>query len=112
MTTLATSPVDADQLDLLDCITDESTPLGSLHRQDFEDACRAVADIDGYVNPNHVSARLHALFGEVNPRWLSAMWSSACSRKGFLDKTDIWVQIDGTRSRGNSNKSTVYRRLR
>lgn len=112
MTSLATHALDPDQLDLLACITDTSTPLGSLHRDDFEAACRAVADSDGTVNPNHVSACLHSRFGEVNPRWLSAMWSSACSKAGFMDRTDEWVQIDGTHSRGNGGKSVRLRRLR
>lgn len=112
MTTLSAAPLDADQLDLLDCITDHETPLGSLRRQDFEDACRAVADIDGWVNPNDVSAYLHRRFGEINPRAYSAQWAPACGRNGFMDRTDRLVQIDGAHSRGNSNKSTVYRKLR
>lgn len=111
MTTLAANELDPNQLDLLDAIADNVTPLGRLHRDDFEQACRAVA-YQGLVNPNAVSAWLHAKFGEVNARWLSAMWSSACGPKGFMSKTDEWVPIDGTHSRGNSNKSVRLRRLR
>lgn len=112
MTTLASHALDPDQLDLLACIADVETPLGSLHRDDFEAACRAVADSDGTVNPNHVSAYLHSRFGEINPRAYSAQWAGACSRSGFMTNTDEWVQIDGTRSRGNSGKSVRLRRLR
>lgn len=113
MTTLATTPVCDDQLDLLDAIADTETPLGSLHAADFREACEAVADADGWVNPNLVSAWLHARWGEIRPRWYSAMWSSSCgSKNGFMDKTDRPVPIDPKHSRGNGNKSTVYRRLR
>ena len=111
MTTLATNPLDSIQLDLLDAITDVETPLGSLHAGDFEAACRAVA-VDGLVDPNRVSALLHERFGEVNPRWYSAMWASACGKRGFLDKTDALVPIDPTHSRGNGGKKVLYRQLR
>lgn len=112
MTTLATTPVDPDQLDLLDAIADTETPLGSLHADDFRTACEAVADSQGFVNPNLVSAWLHARWGEINPRAYSARWAGACGPKGFMDKTDRLVPIDPTHSRGNGNKATVYRRLR
>jgi hypothetical protein len=113
MTTLAASPVDPHQLDLLDLLADADTPLGRLHRDDFEQACRAVADADGWVNPNLVSAWLHARWGEIDPRWYSAQWAPACGPKGFMDKhPEVRVQIDGKHSRGNSNKDVVYRRLR
>jgi len=108
---LAAIPVCDDQLDLLNEITDTETPLGSLHAQDFRDACEAVA-INGWVNPNDVSKHLHARFGEIKPQWYSAMWSGSCGPNGFLDKTDKPVRIDPTHSRGNGNKATVWRRLR
>ena len=110
--TLAAVPVDPDQLDLLTCITDESTPLGSLHRADFQAACEAVADDDGWIDPNRVSAELHRRFGEINPRAYSAQWGPACGPKGFMTKTDRPVAIDGAHSRGNSNKKTFWRQLR
>lgn len=109
MTTLAASPVDANQLDLLDIVAE----AGSLTRADFEQACRAVADADGWVNPNLVSAWLHAKHGDIDPRWYSAQWAGACGRNGFLDTfRDIQVPIDGSRSRGNGGKTLPMRRLR
>ena len=111
MVTLAAVPVDPNQLDLLTLVADNATPLGQLHRDDFEQACRAVAFND-LVDPNLVSAWLHARFGEVNSRWLSAMWCAGCGPSGFMDKTDTWVPIDGTHSKGNSNKQIRLRRLR
>jgi hypothetical protein len=112
MTTLAAHDLDPNQLDLLQLVADNETPLGRLHRDDFEAACRAVADDAGWVNPNLVSAWLHARWGEIDPRWYSAQWAPACGPKGFMDKTDVRVQIDATHSRGNGNKDVVYRRLR
>lgn len=112
MTTLAAHDLDPNQLDLLEAIADNVTPLGRLHRDDFEQACRAVADDAGWVNPNLVSAWLHARWGEIDPRWYSSQWAPACGPKGFMDKTAVRVQIDATHSRGNGNKDVVYRRLR
>jgi hypothetical protein len=112
MTTLAAHDLDPNQLDLLSAIADVESPLGRLHRDDFEVACRAVADDAGWVNPNLVSAWLHARWGEFDPRWYSAQWAPACGPNGFMDKTDVRVQIDATHSRGNGNKDVVYRRLR
>jgi hypothetical protein len=109
---LSAIPVCDDQLDLLTLVADNDTPLGRLHRDDFEAACRAVADDNGWVNPNAVSAWLHARFGEINPRAYSAAWAGACSKNGFMSKTDAWVPIDGEHSRGNSGKSVRMRRLR
>jgi hypothetical protein len=111
-TQLAAHDLDPNQLDLLQLVADNDTPLGRLHRDDFEAACRAVADADGWVNPNAVSAWLHARWGEIDPRWYSAQWAPACGPKGFLIKTDAWVPIDGEHSRGNSGKSVRMRRLR
>ena len=111
-TALSSAPVEAEQLDLLTALADVESPLGRLHADDFQHACRIVADTDGTVNPNHVSAYLHQRFGEINSRWLSAMWCSSCGPKGFLDKTDEWVPIDSTNSKGNGNKSVRLRRLR
>ena len=112
MTTLAVQPIDPAQMDLLDLITDTSTPLGSLHRDDFEAACRAVAHDGGWVNPNLVSAELHRRFGEINPNQYSAQWGPACGPRGFLNKTTHPIGIDPARSRGNGNKNTLWRRLR
>lgn len=112
MTTLATHAQSPDQLSLLDAIADTKTPLGKLHAADFREACEAVA-FDGWVNPNLVSAWLHAKWGEVNPRWYSAQWAPACHpEKGFMTKTDREVPIDGTHSRGNQGKTVRLRRLR
>lgn len=112
MTTLAAIPVDPNQLDLLTLVADNSTPLGQLHRDDFEEACRAVATFNGWVNPNRVSAWLHDKVGDVNPRWLSAQWAPACGPNGFMDKTEVEVPIDAAHSKGNGNKTVRMRRLR
>lgn len=112
MTTLATIPLDPDQLDLLDLVADNSTPIGTLHRDDFKAACIAVADENGFVHPNGVSLELRRRFGEVNPRWFSAQWAPACGPRGFMDKTDFMVPILAEVSSGNGNKSVALRRLR
>jgi hypothetical protein len=113
MTTLASQPLDPDQLDMLELIADNQTPLGTLHRDDFKAACLEDASRhEGWVNPNRVSAILHARFGEINPRALSAQWAGACGRNGFLDKTDLLVPIDPKHSRGNGGKSLAMRRVR
>lgn len=114
MTThLATIPVCDDQLDLLSLVADTQTPIGSLHASDFRAACEAVADVDGWVNPNLVSKRLHDTFGEINPRWYSSMWLSSCAKAGFMDtRREILVPIDGKHSKGNAGKALPMRRLR
>lgn len=111
MTTLSIVPVCDDQLDLLSAVADNSSPLGSLHRDDFELACRSVA-FQGVVNPNLVSAWLHARFGEIKPQWFSAQWAPACGPNGFMDTLPDVVPIDSTHSRGNGNKAVNLRRLR
>jgi hypothetical protein len=112
MTTLAASPVIDGQLDLLALVADNVTALGTLHRDDFERACRTdAARHDGWVHPSRVSALLHARFGEINPRWLSAQWAPACGKTGFLRKTDIEAPIDPEHSKGNGNKSVKLRQL-
>jgi hypothetical protein len=113
MTTLATTSIIDGQLDMLALVADESTPLGKLHAADFRLSCESVADDDGWVNPNLVAAHLRARFGDINPRAYSAMWAGACGKNGFMDThRDVLVPIDGTNSRGNSNKSVPMRRLR
>jgi hypothetical protein len=112
-THLAAVPVDANQLDLLALVADNSTPLGRLHDLDFHAACIEDGRAhDGYVSTSRVSAILHRRLRDFNPRSLSAKWSGACGPDGFLDKTDIDDPIDPTHSRGNGNKSTKLRRLR
>lgn len=113
MTTLASIPVCEDQLDLLSLVADAQTPLGALHASDFRSACEAVADADGWVDPNLVSKHLHDTFGEVNPRWYSAQWAGACGKNGFMDThREVLVPIHAARSKGNGNKSMPMRRLR
>jgi len=110
---LAAAPVDAAQMSLLDEITDTGSPLGSLHRADFEAACRADGAANGgVIHPSRVSAILHARFGELNPRALSAQWAGACGRNGFMSKTDTWLPIDPTHSKGNGAKAVRARVLR
>lgn len=110
MTTLATRPVeDPDQLAL---IADDMTPLNKPFADAFRDACWAEAVAhDGWVDPNRVRARLldHPSY---EPRQYAALWSPACGRDGFLNKTDERVAISGEGSRGNGNKDVRLRRWR
>lgn len=110
MTSLATHPVDdPDQLAL---IADDWTSLRKPFADAFREACEAEARMhDGWVNPNNVRARLLDRVAE-NPRQFSALWSTACARDGYLVKTEVPVQISGKGSKGNTNKSTVWRRWR
>lgn len=113
MTILAARPIDPDQLSILDLITDIETPLGKLHADDFRAACMEVGNANGgWVHPSKVSRLLHLAFGEINPRWLSGMWGSACGPNGFMDKTTVQRPIDPEFSRGNGNKDVFLRALR
>ena len=110
---LAATPIDPAQMSLLDEITDTSSPLGSLHRADFEAACRQDgASNGGVIHPSRVSAILHARFGEINSRALSAAWAGACGPRGFMDKCDTWLPIDPEFSKGNGAKAVRARVLR
>lgn len=110
MTTLATSPV--DEPDLLSLLADGWTSRRKPFADAFRDACQAEAEAhDGWVDPSEVRLRLLE-HPQYNPRQLSALWSTACAREGYLDKTDRQVQIHGEGSRGNTNKAVFYRRWR
>ena len=110
MTHLATHQLeDPDQLAL---IADDMTPLHKPFADAFREACEAEArNRDGWVDPSAVRQRLldHPSY---NARQLSALWSTACARDGYLTKTNQPVQIHGEGSRGNTNKSTFWRRWR
>lgn len=111
MTTLAVRPV--DEPNLLALLADEVTPLGKPFADAFRDACREDADAHGgYVHPSRVSALLHESVGDFSSRRFSAMWSPACGREGYLDKTDQLAPIDPEHSRGNGNKDVRLRRWR
>lgn len=111
MTTLSTHPL--DEPDLLSLIADNWTPLGIDLADQFREACRLEAEAnDGLVHPCRVTARLKANDPDVNTRRISALWSTACGRDGYLDKTKIPAQLDGTVSRGNGGKSSTYRKWR
>lgn len=111
MTNLAYSPT--DDYDLLALVADDYSAPGTVRMEDFREACWQEAEAhDGWVHPSRVSARLHARFGELNPRSYSAKWAPACGVNGFLDKTDVPAPIDPTFSKGNGNKASVYRRWR
>lgn len=115
MTTLASHPLSAEQLDILDAIADTETPLGMLRFEDFKAACIEDGERhQGWVNPNRVSAILHARFGEIDPRSYSAKWGPACGSgpRAFMTKTDVEVPIESAHSKGNSNKGVRMRRLR
>lgn len=112
MTTLATHPVeDPDQIALF---ADNWTALAKPAADRFQEACRAEAEEhDGWVDPNLVRARL--LSGDeldIPPRQYAALWSTACAKDGYLDKTTELVQITGVGSKGNGNKSVPLRRWR
>lgn len=112
MTTLTTHDLEPTLLDELALIADPHTPLGKPFADKFRDACEAEArEHNGWVNPNRVRLRLLAE-PDYNPRQYAALWSPACGRDGFLDKTSEPVQIGGEGSRGNGNKSTVWRKWR
>lgn len=110
MTTLSTHAVaDPDQLAL---IADDLTPLSKPFADKFRDACETEArGHGGWVDPNAVRLRLLDE-PDYNPQQYAALWSPACGRNGFLDKTEVPVQIKGEGSRGNTNKSTVWRKWR
>lgn len=113
MTTLATSPLDPAQLDLLALIADEHTPLGIDLADRFRAACRAEAEAhDGWVHPSNVTRRLKGADPDVNPRRISALWSTATAAAGYLDNTDRPARLDGSVSKGNGNKHATYRRWR
>ena len=113
MTTLSSHPVeDPDQLAL---IADVWTVTRERFAEAFRQTCWEVArTYDGWVDPTHVRHRLISQFGKggYNPRQLSALWCTACSQDGYLDKTDRLVRIHGEGSKGNSNKSVPMRRWR
>lgn len=117
MTSLATHPLEPDLLDELALIADPYTSLRKPFADKFREACEAEAAIDapwfdaehhgpdGWINPNAVRARLLDE-PDYNPRQYAALWSST-----FLVKTEREVQIAGRGSRGNGNKSVLWRRL-
>lgn len=108
MTTLAARPV--ENPDELALFADNWTTLGKPLADAFRDACEAEAlACDGWVNPNHVRARLldHPNY---EPRQYAALWSTGCARDGYMVKTEHPVAIAGEGSRGNTNKNTVWRR--
>lgn len=111
MTTLNTHPLDdPDQLAL---IADNWTPLGIDLADAFREACRAEAEAnDGWIHPCKVTARLVAADPDVNRRRISALWSTATARDGYLDNTQRPARLDGSVSRGNGGKSSHYRRWR
>lgn len=117
MTILAARPV--DNPDELALFADNWTTLRKPFADAFRDACQAEAgtasggDIDhgalDWINPNAVRLRLldHP---DYEPRQYAALWSTGCARGGYMVKTDVPAAIAGAGSRGNSNKSTVWRR--
>ena len=108
MTRLATHAL--DNRDELALIADGMTPLSVDLAERFRDACLAEArEHDGWINPNAVTGRLKAADPEVNVRRISALWSKAAAPDGYLDRTEHHVQIDGSVSRGNGNKSVALR---
>lgn len=108
MTTLSTHALeDPDQLAIF---ADDWTPLAVDLTEAFKEACWAEARLhDGWVHPCKVTARLATADPDVNKRRISALWSTACGKDGYLDRTDRMVQIDGSVSRGNGNKSVALR---
>lgn len=96
--------------DELALIADGWTPLSVDLAERFRDACLAEArDHDGWINPNAVTARLKEQDPDVNVRRVSALWSTAAAKDGYLDVTEHYVQIDGSISRGNGGKSMSLR---
>ena len=112
MTALGTHPV--EEPDLLALIADPWTVTRERFADEFRKACFwAAHTADGWVDPSRVRTHLIANLGpDINKRQLSALWSTAAARDGYLDNTDQWVQIRGEGSRGNGNKSVRLRRWR
>lgn len=106
MTTLGTYAL--DEPDLLALIAADRN-LADRFR---EAAWKEAVDCGGLVHPSRVTARLKADDPDLNPRQLSALWSVATGRDGYLDNTEEWVRIDGSVSRGNGNKTVRLRRWR
>lgn len=117
--TLATHPV--DEPDLLALLADEHTTLGKPLADAFRAACETEARVDGsfdgdnppgpyrWVNPSRVRA-LVLDHPSYEPRQYAALWSVGCARGGYMTKTERLVAITGEGSRGNTNKSTFWRR--
>jgi hypothetical protein len=104
MTSLSTHDLGPDLLDELAQIRNDRTPASFADK--FRAACEAEAAANGgWINPNLVRARLLDE-PDYEPRSYSAQWSAP-----WLTKTDHPVQIKGDGSRGNTNKSTFWRRL-
>ena len=100
---------DPDQISLF---ADNWTALAKPAADRFREACRQVAcDHGGEVDPSLVRQRL-LVNGELDipVRQYSALWSTACARGGFLEKTDVMVPITGPGSKGNTNKACPLRR--
>lgn len=96
--------------DELALIADGMTPLSVDLAEQFREACLAEArEHGGWINPCRVTARLKDRDADVNVRRISALWSTAAAPDGYLDRTEHYVQIDGSVSRGNSNKSVALR---
>lgn len=109
-TTLASH--DLDDPAQIALFADNWTSLGVGAADRFKEACRQVAaEHDGDVNPSLVRAKL-LVAGELDIpcRQYSALWGTACSRDGYLQKTGVRVQIVGAGSKGNGNKSVEMRR--
>ena len=107
---LAATPV--DEPDLLALIADDLTPLGKPFADKFRAACEAEASSHGgWVDPNAVRLRLLDE-PDYEPRQYAALWSTACARDGYLDKTDVPCPIAGKGSKGNTNKATTFRKWR
>lgn len=110
MTTLSTGPLeDPDQVALF---ADSWTTLGKPAADRFREACRQVAcNHNGDVDPSLVR-QLLLVGGELDipPRQYSALWSTACARGGYLEKTNRMVPITGAGSKHNGNKSVWMRR--
>lgn len=110
-TSLSTRPV--ENPDELALFGDDWTSLGKPHSDRFRDACRQVAaENGGDVDPSKVRALLLEDDGilSIPARQYSALWGTACSRTGYLVKTDVRVPIVGEGSKGNRNKDCLLRR--
>ena len=111
MTALATHAV-ANPAKLA-LVADNWTPLGVDLADRFREACRIEAATNrGWVHPSRVAARLRADDPDLDPRRLSALWSTATAKAGYLDNTEHYRRIDGAVSKGNGGKSVRLRKWR
>lgn len=99
-----------EQLDLLETVYTNPTPLADRYRARIHDAIRLDAVLHGgQVDPNRVRARLVDATGDlvVDPRLLSAAYSGLRSRGVLVP--DGWTTNTDTKGRNSGKPLRLYR---